>query len=366
MLKHLYPVKQQLLRNISCLWLCLSLMACQVSEEKPAEQPEAVPSVAPMPVEQALPAQKSQEDAEVEALFEQKFIDPLTQYIEKYADDDSKRKHLALIQEERDKRCEKIADWYAKKEPTEENLLRLKGGYAYSCMPLVVAFTERVSSAASEATQMLPPADEAENALPDSDERVVSETEPQQTTLTESSPEAQPPMPQQAQACQQSMAQNHYAQMAEYCPALAQQGDVKAQLMLAKMYADGKGVAQSDQETVKWYQMAAKQGDKTAQSALGVSYYTGNGIAQDYRKAAYWQREAANQGHPEAQFILGVMYELGQGVPQDFVLAYKWFLLATSQGAKGAMESRSSLAAKLSPTQIQEGQRLAREWSEVH
>lgn len=363
-----------MLKQLHYVWLCLPLLACQVSEEKPPEVPQPLPTVAPV-TEPSPP--KAEDDAEVKALFAQKLIDPLTQYLEKYQGKTDKQQHLALVREERDQRCEKIAAWYAKKAATEENLQRLKGGYAYSCLPLVESFAQRVASAEAAAEETQADTPKPQTAADNTAEQpVVAETA--QKPVAEPATSAQPveskaePTPQTSPqtdpeaACQQSMAQKNYAQIAQHCPPLAQQGDVKAQLLLAKMYADGKGVVQSDQQAVKWYQMAAEQGDKTAQSALGVSYYTGNGVTQDYRKAASWQRKAANQGHPDAQFILGVMYELGQGVPQDFVLAYKWFLLAASQGAKGAMESRSSLAAKLSPTQIQEGQRLAREWSQAN
>jgi TPR repeat protein len=56
------------------------------------------------------------------------------------------------------------------------------------------------------------------------------------------------------------------------------------------------------------------------------------------------------------------MYAQGQGVPQDYVPAHMWFDLAAAQGEKDATELRDSLAKKMTPAQIAEAQKLAREW----
>jgi uncharacterized protein len=95
-----------------------------------------------------------------------------------------------------------------------------------------------------------------------------------------------------------------------------------------------------------------------------------------------YQRAAA-QGNATAQSALGVMYEVGQGVPQDYFLAYMWINIAASQplpasdpndflsgmirgaaieGRKLDLETRDMLAARMTPRQIAEGQKLAREW----
>jgi hypothetical protein len=50
------------------------------------------------------------------------------------------------------------------------------------------------------------------------------------------------------------------------------------------------------------------------------------------------------------------------GVPQDDVLSHMWFSLAASQGYDLAATERDKLAAKMTPHQIAEAQRLAREW----
>jgi TPR repeat protein len=92
-------------------------------------------------------------------------------------------------------------------------------------------------------------------------------------------------------------------------------------------------------------------------------YANGNGVPQDYAEAAKWYRKAAEQGAADAQYTLGGMYEWGDGVPKDDVIAYMWFNLAAAQGTmKEAAAERDTLGARMTPDQIAEAQRLAREW----
>ena len=106
----------------------------------------------------------------------------------------------------------------------------------------------------------------------------------------------------------------------------------------------------------------ANQGHVLAQVMLGAMYFWGQGVPQDYAEAASWSRKAADQGHALAQRNLGAHYYDGQGVPQDYLQAHKWFNLAAAGGNKDAAKSRDIVAAKMTPAQIAEAQKLAREW----
>jgi TPR repeat protein len=79
---------------------------------------------------------------------------------------------------------------------------------------------------------------------------------------------------------------------------------------------------------------------------------------------------AADQGVARAQSNLGVMYEDGFGVPQDYVQAHMWFNLAVSRSTGELREvgvnGRDRAADRMTPTQIAEAQRLAREWDAAH
>ena len=56
------------------------------------------------------------------------------------------------------------------------------------------------------------------------------------------------------------------------------------------------------------------------------------------------------------------MYVQGQGVPQDYVQAHMWFNLSTARGYEGARRNRDIAAGRITPNQLAEAQRLAREW----
>jgi TPR repeat protein len=56
------------------------------------------------------------------------------------------------------------------------------------------------------------------------------------------------------------------------------------------------------------------------------------------------------------------MYAHGLGVPQDYVEAHMWLNLSAAQGDREAKKYRDWLAEKMTPSQIAEAQRLAREW----
>ncbi len=83
---------------------------------------------------------------------------------------------------------------------------------------------------------------------------------------------------------------------------------------------------------------------------------------KDYKTAYKLWLPLAEQGDASAQFNLGSMYSNGLGVPQDYVLAHMWINLAASNGDEDAIEKRTMVEKKMSPSQIEEAQRLARNW----
>ena len=111
----------------------------------------------------------------------------------------------------------------------------------------------------------------------------------------------------------------------------------------------------------------AKQGVADAQYNLGVMYGEGLGVPQDYAKAVRWWRKAAEQGHATAQYNLGVAYHNGEGVPQNYAQAHMWYNLAASRFSPGedrdkVVKNRDHVAKRMTPAQISEAQKLAREW----
>ena len=118
-----------------------------------------------------------------------------------------------------------------------------------------------------------------------------------------------------------------------------------------------------DYETaLKKFLPLSDQGDAAAQYNLGLMYEQGKGVPQDYAEAVKWFRLAADQGHVTAQNNLGMMYRMGLGVPQDYVQANMWINLAVAQGYEGAFIAQKFFEELMTPAQLAEAQRLAREW----
>ena len=113
-------------------------------------------------------------------------------------------------------------------------------------------------------------------------------------------------------------------------------------------------------------QAEAEKGNAIAQYILGFMYENGEGVSQDYRKAEKWYYKAAEQGIADAQYNLGKMYADSSGATQDYVMSHMWFSIAGENGDQDAFNKRDSVAEKMTPSQIQEAQKLAREWMANH
>ena len=105
----------------------------------------------------------------------------------------------------------------------------------------------------------------------------------------------------------------------------------------------------------------AQQGNAAAQNNLGMMYKKGDGVAQDFDTAVKWFKLAAKQGHTSAQSNLGLMYFFGHGVPADYVRAHMWGNIAATNGYKKGAKLRNAFEKKMTPAQIAEAQKLARE-----
>jgi TPR repeat protein len=126
---------------------------------------------------------------------------------------------------------------------------------------------------------------------------------------------------------------------------------------------------------------AAKRGNAVAQVSLGAMNYPIGDVAYDptiqnagitgnLQEAILWYRRAADQGDVDALVKLGVAYSEGIGVPQDYVEAHKFFNVAAPRVSNprdadirgNIIRHRDELTAKMTPSQIAEAQRLARDW----
>lgn len=146
---------------------------------------------------------------------------------------------------------------------------------------------------------------------------------------------------------------------------LAKQSDPVAEHEMARMYAAGRGVPQSEKERLVWLERSAEHGNVEAQYEMGMALRYGRGVIQDYARAATWLQRAAESGHGLAQFELGLMYRGDAGIEADNVKAYIWLNLAAAQGVIGADAAREIVLRKLAPAEISAAQAEARRLSEV-
>jgi len=90
------------------------------------------------------------------------------------------------------------------------------------------------------------------------------------------------------------------------------------------------------------------------------------GMPQDFALAGHWFGNAADQGDAYAQANLSWLYANGRGVGQDDTQALMWSTLALARAEDDATRElaasiRDALVAKMTPDQIAEVQRMARE-----
>ncbi len=158
-----------------------------------------------------------------------------------------------------------------------------------------------------------------------------------------------------------------YAAALESWRALADKGDAAAQYRLGTLYAEGKGVAQSDVTAAAWFARAAEQGNAEAQYNLAASFAEGLGVAKDDAAAVKWFRRAAEQGMPYAQLNLGLLYATRRGGTADDVEAVKWLELAIFALPPGGARSDAAtmlkqVADKLTEEQLLQARMREKAW----
>jgi uncharacterized protein len=111
-------------------------------------------------------------------------------------------------------------------------------------------------------------------------------------------------------------------------------------------------------EAVRLWKPLAEQGNVEEQYSIGEMYLN----ALNYKEAVKWLRLSADQGHSGAQYGLGVKYAKGTEFLQDYALAHMWFNLCSSIGEKVCVRDRNIIEKKMTQSQIEEAQKMARNW----
>jgi len=137
----------------------------------------------------------------------------------------------------------------------------------------------------------------------------------------------------------------------------AENGQVGARWKLARMYADGDGVARNDYEAFRFFSAVAQldvqpgSEDETyvADALVAVAQYLKTGIpgtaiqANPALAQEYFMRAAATYRHPGAQYELGLMLLKGDGVARNVTQAARWLQLSSEKGHVGAQATLGNL-----------------------
>jgi hypothetical protein len=110
----------------------------------------------------------------------------------------------------------------------------------------------------------------------------------------------------------------------------------------------------------------AEAGELEAQVALAGLYLAGQGTRADAAEALRWYRLAADRGDAVAQLNLGDLLNRGLGAARDPVGAYVWFTLAAAQGRRWPALRRDEIGAQLSPAQRAEAEARLEAWRRSH
>lgn len=104
-----------------------------------------------------------------------------------------------------------------------------------------------------------------------------------------------------------------------FCAVLsaAKTGDAAAQVLLAQMYMEGKGVGRNPEEAVLWYALAANLGEGMAMNMLGRCHEQGIGTPISNELAAVWYQRAAESGLDWGMYNYANLLSTGRGVQQD-------------------------------------------------
>ncbi len=150
----------------------------------------------------------------------------------------------------------------------------------------------------------------------------------------------------------------HKEQAVEAYRYAAENGQIGATWKLARMYAEGDGVARNDYEAFKFFSEIAEQDVEpgspeesyVSDALVALGDYIRRGIpgtpVQPDATAAqeYFMRAAANYRNPNAQYEMGRMFLNGEGgVKASARQAGRWLQLAAEKGHAGAQATLGNL-----------------------
>lgn len=122
---------------------------------------------------------------------------------------------------------------------------------------------------------------------------------------------------------------------------LAKEGDINAQMELAKAYEKGERLKKDYYEAFEWYLTAAKHENAQAQFKVGFYSLISRGTLLDYDEAYFWLNKASLNGNIESKYYLAKIYSEGKGRARNIEKAIDLLTIASE---KNEYKSQSELA----------------------
>ncbi|SDR95592.1 hypothetical protein SAMN05216421_0636 [Halopseudomonas xinjiangensis] len=278
---------------------------------------------------------------EVNNLLRQSRIDPLTQYLNTYANDPRYVRERARVRAERNRRCDAVGDRYARRDATPANLERFRRGYSFSCPTQIASFERRVNSETSVAEAKPEPQSEPKSvaapraANPAPPARTATRVEPtpakraeptlasrSETSVVRTTSQSSPPS-EAASSCYLLYAIKNFQQAHGDCLQAARAGDAKAQHHLADIAL----ISKEDKAARHWAQASAEQQYPAGQMLMARLLQKDG---EDAEALALLKR-AADSGLTEANYLVGQAYLEGDGAPVNAAEAIRYLTLAAER-----------------------------------
>lgn len=222
-------------------------------------------------------------DQEIKPLFDQPYIDPLTEYLQRYADDPARTAHLGQVRGERERRCAAVAGRYNTDEITAPSLALYRRGYGFSCPQDVAAYEARLEAMQQASKPARQPASELL-----SDDSEVHDDKAQKVAVSG-----------QLNDCYLLTRIRNFSGALKACLGPAEAGVAGAQASMAQI----QNALGNHESAYRWARQAAPESGQGAY-LLGEMYAQGLGVAQDKDAAAEWFRTAIGLGYAGAEIAL--------------------------------------------------------------
>ncbi|WP_227545925.1 tetratricopeptide repeat protein [Marinobacter fonticola] len=239
-------------------------------------------------------------EAERQALFDQPYIDPLTEYLHRFEADVSRAALLTEVRQERERRCDVIFKRYSAEPPTSKKLARYRGGYNFSCSDDVETYATMLEKQQADiAARQLAESAAAKAEPPDAVAEAAEETPPKPGRKVVS---------QQLSDCYLLTAIRNFSDALAACRGPAENGNVQAQTNMATI-----AYALQDYATAHdWARRAAPESADAA-NLLGEMHAAGHGVPSNRKAARTWYQQAASLGHAGAQAALDNSVKISAG-----------------------------------------------------